>query len=78
MSTIESVTLTRCTLTHAHLGALEPLLVRCARVKCVDMSDNRLGESRAVADWERVAALVEVRLKYFSHFSAHIFAKIGF
>jgi len=68
LSTIESVVLTRCALTrcaltHAQLGALLPLLVRCAHLKCVDLSHNRLGESRAAADWERLAVLVEVRLK---------------
>jgi len=60
LSTIESVTLTRCALTHAQLGALVPLLLRCTGLKCVDVSHNRLGESRAAADWERLATLVEV------------------
>jgi len=63
LSTIESVALTRCALTHVQLSALVPLLVRCARLKCVDLSDNRLGESRAATDWERLAELVEVRLE---------------
>ena len=55
------VSLTRCALTHTQLGVLVPLVVRCARLKCVDVSDNHLGESRDAADWERLAALVEVR-----------------
>ena len=67
LSTIESVALTRCALTHAQLGTLVPLLVRCANLKCIDVSNNRLGESRAAADWERLVALVEVRLKDVLH-----------
>jgi len=60
-STIESVALTRCALTLAQLGALVPVIKRCARLRGVDVSDNRLGESRDAADWERLAEMVEVR-----------------
>jgi hypothetical protein len=61
-STIESVALTRCALTLAQLGALVPVIKRCARLRGVDVSDNRLGESRDAADWERLAEMVEVRV----------------
>ena len=53
--------LTHCALTHAQLGALVPVVLRCApNLKCVDVSHNRLGESRDAADWERLVTLVEV------------------
>ena len=61
-STVTFVTLTHCALTHTQLGALVPLLVRCTSIKIIDLSDNRLGESRVASDWERIVTLVEVRV----------------